>query len=140
MVSQDKSIGTAHFSVEGGGEDSQLSPSPPPSLILEVRMECCHECIKLRVGTYYDRQGRIICMECWGKLHNDMAYKIVKRTQVDVDVVVSTVWLGIDHQWGNGPPLIFETMVFGGEHDQDTTRYSTEAEALAGHDEIVCFL
>lgn len=25
---------------------------------------------------------------------------------------ISTVWLGLDYQYGNGPPLIFETMVF----------------------------
>ena len=24
------------------------------------------------------------------------------------------VFLGLDHQYGNGPPLLFETMVFGG--------------------------
>ena len=26
---------------------------------------------------------------------------------------VSTVFLGVDHQVGDGPPLLFETMVFG---------------------------
>jgi len=25
---------------------------------------------------------------------------------------VSTIFLGLDHQWGNGPPILFETMVF----------------------------
>ena len=25
---------------------------------------------------------------------------------------LSTVWLGLDHSWGGGPPLIFETMLF----------------------------
>lgn len=49
---------------------------------------------------------------------------------------VSTVWLGLDHQYGDGPPLIFETMVFPGKDDigeLDCERYSTEADALAGH-------
>lgn len=32
-------------------------------------------------------------------------------------VHVSTKFLGIDHQFGDGPPLLFETMIFGGEHD-----------------------
>jgi len=49
---------------------------------------------------------------------------------------VSTVWLGLDHGYGGGPPLIFETMVFGGAHDEDQWRYPTEVEALAGHAEI----
>jgi hypothetical protein len=26
---------------------------------------------------------------------------------------ISTVFLGLDHQWGDGQPLLFETMVFG---------------------------
>ncbi|SPA03543.1 protein of unknown function (plasmid) [Cupriavidus taiwanensis] len=25
---------------------------------------------------------------------------------------ISTVFLGLDHQWADGPPLIFETMVY----------------------------
>ena len=49
------------------------------------------------------------------------------------DVRVSTVFLGRDHQFGYGPPLLFETMVFGGEHDDLQERYSTWDEAEAGH-------
>jgi hypothetical protein len=53
------------------------------------------------------------------------------------DVVVSTVFLGIDHNFRpDGPPLLFETMVFGGEHDQYQDRYSTWEEAERGHAEI----
>ena len=36
----------------------------------------------------------------------------------------------------DGTPLIFETMVFGGLNDQDMERYSTEREAMAGHDRM----
>ena len=48
---------------------------------------------------------------------------------------VSTVFLGLDHQFGDGPPLLFETMIFGGEHDQWVERCSTwdEAEAIHKH-------
>jgi hypothetical protein len=54
------------------------------------------------------------------------------------DVEISTVWLGIDHgMWGDGPPIIFETMVFGGEHDRWCQRYATAEQAQAGHDEAV---
>ena len=28
---------------------------------------------------------------------------------------ISTVFLGLDHNLGDGPPLLFETLVFGGE-------------------------
>lgn len=49
-------------------------------------------------------------------------------------VRVSTVFLGLDHRFGSdGPPLIFETMVFGGELDQEQERYSTWEEAERGH-------
>lgn len=48
-------------------------------------------------------------------------------------VAVSTVFLGIDHNYFGGEPLIFETMVFGGKHDGAQSRYSTYDEALRGH-------
>ena len=80
---------------------------------------------------------------------------------------LSTVWLGLDHNYVWGPPLIFETMRFCDDKDVDwiegpdgtrrmTTghkphdfpdpvtgelveqlRYTTEEEALAAHHEIV---
>lgn len=50
---------------------------------------------------------------------------------------VSTVFLGSDYSLNGGPPLIFETMVFGGPHDGEIDRYSTWDEANAGHAEMV---
>lgn len=46
---------------------------------------------------------------------------------------VSTVFLGLDHQFGEGPPVLFETMIFGGPLDQEQWRYHTWEEAVAGH-------
>ena len=52
----------------------------------------------------------------------------------DYLVRVSTVFLALNHNLsGDGPPLLFETMVFGGEHDQEQERYGTWEEAEAGH-------
>ena len=48
-------------------------------------------------------------------------------------VVVSTVFLGLDHSWAPGPPLLFETMIFGGEHDEYQDRCSTWDEAELMH-------
>lgn len=48
-------------------------------------------------------------------------------------VTVSTVFLGVDHRFTDGPPLLFETMIFGGAHDQYQTRCSTWAQAEAMH-------
>lgn len=50
-------------------------------------------------------------------------------------VLVSTVFLGIDHSWDGGEPILFETMIFGGKHDQYQTRCSTWDEAVIQHEE-----
>ena len=49
------------------------------------------------------------------------------------DVRVSTVFLGIDHSFNGSPPLLFETMIFGGKHDQYQERYETWDQAEKGH-------
>ena len=46
---------------------------------------------------------------------------------------VSTVFLGINHGWGEGPPLWFESMIFGGKLDGMQQRYATWDQAAAGH-------
>lgn len=57
------------------------------------------------------------------------------------DARVSTVWLGLDHGFlPGGPPLIFETMIFGGDYADYCQRYATEAEAAAGHAAVVAAL
>jgi hypothetical protein len=48
-------------------------------------------------------------------------------------VLVSTMFLGIDHSFGDGPPMLFETMIFGGRHSEEQWRYATWDEAEAGH-------
>lgn len=56
-------------------------------------------------------------------------------------VQVSTVFLGIDHNFhANGPPVLFETMIFGGPHDQYQERYSTKEDAIAGHRKAVALV
>jgi hypothetical protein len=53
-------------------------------------------------------------------------------------VLVSTVFLGLDHSFGSdGPPILYETMIFRGRHDGYQERYSTLAEAKAGHAKAV---
>lgn len=51
------------------------------------------------------------------------------------DYHVSTVWLGLDHNYYSGPPLLFETMIFHGDHSSDIymDRYTTWDEAVKGH-------
>lgn len=102
--------------------------------------------------SYYDRQGRPIDFDRWGALFEQMDYKRVgydvcpdqfddQLEQVLEDgpiAAVSTVWLGINHAFGfGGPPIIFETMIFGGPYAEEMMRYSTEADALEGHRRVV---
>jgi hypothetical protein len=88
---------------------------------------------------YYDRQGNPITRDRYIELFEDRTYKRVEFTDLG-DYRVSTVWLGLNHNFGDGEPLIFETMVFHkdkGWEDQDMDRYPTEAEALEGHRQMV---
>lgn len=67
----------------------------------------------------------------------DKADRIVKETQIDTDEKVSTVFLGINLQPGDDPPLLFETMVFKSKFDGEQYRYSTWDEAVEGHNRVV---
>ena len=53
------------------------------------------------------------------------------------NITVSTVFLGIDHNFTGGEvPILFETMVFGGRHDQLQQRCSTWEQACAQHIDV----
>lgn len=68
----------------------------------------------------------------WGRWFED-SNRIVVQEDVG-GAWVSTVFLGIDHNHTNsGPPLLFETMVFRGDHGGEMDRYSTWEEAVVGH-------
>lgn len=109
------------------------------------------------VGQHYDRHGRRITLRQWAILcgREDVDYRRVAWTTIGEGIEISTVWIGLDLDfWGDGPPLIFETMVFvtldeprellGGafttREGTETYRWPTEAAALAGHDRIVADL
>ena len=68
--------------------------------------------------------------------HNDTT-RILLQTTLPDDVRVSTVFLGLDHSFGHGRPLLFETMVFGGPHDGRQERYATRADAAVGHGQMI---
>jgi hypothetical protein len=61
----------------------------------------------------------------------------VARTEITDKCSVSTVVLGLDHNWGRGEPMLFETMIFGSALDQDQWRYATWDQAARGHDAAV---
>lgn len=49
------------------------------------------------------------------------------------DSWISTVFLGLDHSFFQGPALVFETMIFDGPHDGHLERCSTWDEAVETH-------
>lgn len=69
----------------------------------------------------------------------EKADRIVRKHEAD-GVRVSTVFIGLDHSFGDGPPLLFETMIFGGPRDGWMDRYSTWDEAEEGHERAVAML
>lgn len=71
-------------------------------------------------------------------------YSSADRTVSRDDIngfLVSTVFLGLDHNWWGGKPALFETMIF---HDGKTldyqTRCSTWAEAEAMHQRAIMYV
>jgi hypothetical protein len=59
--------------------------------------------------------------------------RIVKQDVVG-DIHVSTVFLGLDHRWwSSDTPVLWETMIFEGKHDQYQERYTSYKDALEGH-------
>jgi hypothetical protein len=50
-----------------------------------------------------------------------------------VNAWVSTVFLGRDQSLGEGKPVLWETIIVGGHHDRYRDRYTSHADALAGH-------
>jgi hypothetical protein len=89
---------------------------------------------------YYDRAGNPIKFWDWAAKMEMGFDRIVEQTVLvegENAVTVSTIWIGLDMNWLRGPPMIFETMVFGGPTDLEGRRYSTEEEARAGHAQMV---
>lgn len=73
----------------------------------------------------------------WGKWF-EKNNRHVADTMVG-DVRVSTVFLALDHNFGSGRPLLFETMTFGDDIEHQE-RYSTWEEAEMGHKKYVKML
>lgn len=89
---------------------------------------------------YYDKEGKPLELMEWALLLKQATYEQVANTILPDGKWVSTIWLGFNRRRDEGPPLIFETMVFQSRdnlEDLDCARYSTLAEAEAGHIAVV---
>jgi hypothetical protein len=90
---------------------------------------------------YQDENGQPVRCETvteWGQKFEKQD-RLIAAT-VEGDVRVSTVFLGLDHGWGGGDPVLWETMVFGGPHDGYQDRYTSRQDALAGHEKAVAMV
>ena len=57
----------------------------------------------------------------------------VGKTELPSSTTVSTVFLGIDHSLRD-PPVLWETMMFGGDYDLACDRYRSRQDAIVGHE------
>jgi len=92
----------------------------------------------MRVSNHYildNHEAVPVDLMTWAKWF-EKADRTVATTNVG-EMRVSTVFLGLNHQYGDGPPLLFETLVFGGALADEMDRYSTWQEAEAGHAAMV---
>lgn len=75
----------------------------------------------------------------WASFFESLDKRIVKHDMVGKHLV-STVFLGIDHNFfGKGPPILFETMIFDLDEEYQT-RCSTWDEAVVMHQEAIEYL
>ena len=77
----------------------------------------------------------------WGEwFEHSRDERIVEKTTLPDGSRVSTVFIGLDHNYSEeGPPILFETMVFGDFPDQDDyqQRCSTREQAIEMHWNLV---
>ena len=60
--------------------------------------------------------------------------RVVVKTELPSGTTVSTVFLGIDHGFRGGEPVLWETMMFGGDYDLACDRYRSRRDAIVGHE------
>ena len=73
----------------------------------------------------------------WGKWFERSRRRRVRLTYLD-GCRISTAFLGLDHNYSGGRPLLFETMIFGLlEDDEYQTRCTTHRQALQMHKDAV---
>jgi hypothetical protein len=75
-------------------------------------------------------------LEEWAELFTDESRRVARDKVGESEI--STVFLCLDHGHGDGPPVLWETMVFGGKLDGEQNRCSGSREqAQAMHAAMV---
>ena len=87
------------------------------------------------------RPVKIGAQEAEHELMKDRTVAVASLLAPDgTEVRVSTVFLVLDHALGHGKPILWETMIFGGEDDGLTDRYTSLENAEIGHIQMVRYL
>jgi len=101
-----------------------------------------HDDVPVTKGIFYilgkDGRARTTTnLRKWHENFRNTRLRRVSRTKTKT-ATVSTVFLGMNHRFGDGPPLVWETMIIGGDLDAYQTRCSgTRTAAIAMHKEVV---
>ena|SRR5256885_2057145 len=92
------------------------------------------------MADYYDIHGNPLSLYEWAALFEfGLGYRYVDQTLLEDGTKISTIWLGLNHQFDpDGPLEIFESMVWDGQGEEtDCERYATYEEAKHGHATLV---
>jgi hypothetical protein len=74
----------------------------------------------------------------WARWYETVDRVVCRTLFPEMKACISTVFLGIDHAFVGGRPILFESMLFVGTMaGEDMRRYCTWADAEAGHKEMV---
>ena len=92
----------------------------------------------MRLDTYIlDDDGNPVAEPDRERFDTWMAYppnRTIRYDDLPDGVSVSTVFLGFDPRLSErGPPVLWETMIFGGPRDLYRPRYSSSGAACQGH-------
>ncbi len=71
----------------------------------------------------------------WEEMMKDDRKRRVAINKIE-NATVNTMFIGMDMGFHLDKPLLYSTVIFGGEHDGFEDRYSTYLEAVAGHLDI----
>ena len=97
------------------------------------------------VGKYIldDKGNPVACFDLvkwaeWFEASQKNGARAVAKTSIG-DITISTIFLAIDHSFVDkeGLPLLYETMVFGGNRDGDQERSATKGQALQDHIDMI---
>lgn len=69
----------------------------------------------------------------WARFFEISKNRIIRQNKISKELWISTIFTGLE---GFSNPELFETMIFGGEHNHEQYRYDTWEQAINGHKKL----